>query len=412
MMATTTTPTLSGLLRVGDPDAQISFRCSAYRPIFDYRETRESANWMILFNSGESTESDNSLIIAKTCNAGEDEHEQYSPSFKPENYSGLVEHKHCLGSLVIQNECTYENQQVKCKEKGRSSDSTLCDDYFFNHEENQSPKFIGDSQPSFRGEPNYESFVVHISTYKNFVCQSAGDSLAFLRCRRSSSTCAISTIARISAPALAPISSILVSAVKASSKLDNNLSSTLSLSRRRAISLCIAVVMKEPDVSSNSLTSSISSITSWGMRIEICFDLLFIVFEAITKPLLFKCDSLYIKKNHTKGLTCDSLEFKLNHTFDLLLSTNDNALQCSNTKRAPIHNVTETYTMALQHSTQTRPEKKYLWRFLALNRSDMCAKPCRISVEAPTEHDARRVLAPFFILSLSARLSAQGVCNV
>ncbi|WP_338053225.1 host cell division inhibitor Icd-like protein [Rahnella inusitata] len=170
--------------------------------------------------------------------------------------------------------------------------------------------------------------------------------------------------------------------------------------------------MKEPDVSSNSLTSSISSITSWGMRIEICFDLLFIVFEAITKPLLFKCDSLYMEKNHIKGLTCDSLEFKLNHTFDLLLSTNDNALQCSNTKRAPIHNVTETYTMALQHSTQTRPEKKYLWRFLALNRSDMSAKPCRISVEALTEHDARRVLAPFHILSLSARLSAQGVCNV
>ncbi|QUT14568.1 host cell division inhibitor Icd-like protein [Rahnella inusitata] len=68
--------------------------------------------------------------------------------------------------------------------------------------------------------------------------------------------------------------------------------------------------------------------------------------------------------------------------------------------------------MALQHSTQTRPEKKYLWRFLALNRSDMSAKPCRISVEALTEHDARRVLAPFHILSLSARLSAQGVCNV
>lgn len=389
-----TDPILSGLLRLALSELQTvrnsfgviqtSSGRLAYRPSYYYRETRELANWMILFNSGESPESANPLVSAKTCNADEDEHAQYPGLVKPENYSGsfkhyhysgLTEHKHCLGSA---------------NEKGRTANPTLWSVY----------------------SSNYESFVVHISTYKNFVGQPFGDSLAFLRCRRSSSTCAISTIARISAPALAPISSILVSAVKASSKLDSNLSSTLSLSRRRAISLCIAVVMKEPDVSSNSFTSSISSITSWGMRIEICFDLLFIVFEAITKPLLIKCDSLYMEKNHIKGLTCDSLEFKLNHTFDLLLSTNDNALQCSNTKRAPIHNVTETYTMALQHSTQTRPEKKYLWRFLALNRSDMCAKPCRISVEAPTEHDARRVLAPFFILSLSARLSAQGVCNV
>lgn len=397
-------PTISGQLRLVLSELQTAHNSSGVsqsrpghltfgprnplRPL-DYNDSLETANWMILFNSGESPESPESPESFKP--------ENYSGSFEHYHYSGLTEHKHCIGSA---------------NEKGRTANPTLWDDFYFIHTENQSPKFIGDSQPSFRGEPNYESFVVHISTYKNFVGQPSGDSLAFLRCRRSSSTCAISTIARISAPALAPISSILVSAVKASSKLDNNLSSTLSLSRRRAISLCIAVVMKEPDVSSNSLTSSISSITSWGMRIEICFDLLFIVFEAITKPLLFKCDSLYIKKNHTKGLTCDSLEFKLNHTFDLLLSTNDNALQCSNTKRAPIHNVTETYTMALQHSTQTRPEKKYLWRFLALNRSDMCAKPYRISVEAPTEHDARRVLAPFFILSLSARLSAQGVCNV
>ncbi|WP_338495277.1 host cell division inhibitor Icd-like protein [Erwinia aphidicola] len=83
----------------------------------------------------------------------------------------------------------------------------------------------------------------------------------------------------------------------------------------------------------------------------------------------------------------------------------------TNTYWASIHNVTKACTMEYSHSTQTRPEKTYLWRFLALNRSDMGAKPCRISVEAPTEHDARRVLAPFFILSLSARLSAQGVCN-
>jgi hypothetical protein len=66
--------------------------------------------------------------------------------------------------------------------------------------------------------------------------------------------------------------------------------------------------------------------------------------------------------------------------------------------------------MAYQHSTQTRP--KFQYRFLALNRSDMSAKPCRVSVEAPTEHDARMLLAPYFILSLAARLPAYGDCDI
>lgn len=53
----------------------------------------------------------------------------------------------------------------------------------------------------------------------------------------------------------------------------------------------------------------------------------------------------------------------------------------------------------------------FTWRFLALNRNDKKAKPCRISVEAETEYEARRILAPMFILSLAARLPAQGVKN-
>ena len=84
--------------------------------------------------------------------------------------------------------------------------------------------------------------------------------------------------------------------------------------------------------------------------------------------------------------------------------------------------------MASQHSIQTHPKEKHLWRFLAIHRSDLSARPCRLSVEASTEHEARRVLAPYFILSLAARLPvrygditipsrhegvppAQGVCN-
>ncbi|WP_249743747.1 host cell division inhibitor Icd-like protein [Citrobacter portucalensis] len=48
--------------------------------------------------------------------------------------------------------------------------------------------------------------------------------------------------------------------------------------------------------------------------------------------------------------------------------------------------------------------KKFTWRFLAINRHDKKAKPCRLSVEAETECAARRILAPHFIFSLSARI--------
>lgn len=58
--------------------------------------------------------------------------------------------------------------------------------------------------------------------------------------------------------------------------------------------------------------------------------------------------------------------------------------------------------MAMPKCTQTHP--KFTWRFLALNRHDKKAKPCRLSVEAETEREARRILAPHFILSFAARL--------
>ncbi|WP_337261245.1 MULTISPECIES: host cell division inhibitor Icd-like protein [unclassified Serratia (in: enterobacteria)] len=47
---------------------------------------------------------------------------------------------------------------------------------------------------------------------------------------------------------------------------------------------------------------------------------------------------------------------------------------------------------------------KFIWRFLAISRIDRKAKPCRLSIVATTEREARQVLAPHFILSLSARL--------
>lgn len=52
---------------------------------------------------------------------------------------------------------------------------------------------------------------------------------------------------------------------------------------------------------------------------------------------------------------------------------------------------------------------KFTWRFLALSRTDRKAKPCRLSVVAHSEREARQALAPHFILSLAARLPLQGV---
>ncbi|MGO2145236.1 MAG: host cell division inhibitor Icd-like protein [Serratia bockelmannii] len=60
-------------------------------------------------------------------------------------------------------------------------------------------------------------------------------------------------------------------------------------------------------------------------------------------------------------------------------------------------------------TTPAQSQAKFTWRFLAISRTDLKARPCRLSVEAATERDARRILAPHFILSLAARLPIQGV---
>lgn len=62
-------------------------------------------------------------------------------------------------------------------------------------------------------------------------------------------------------------------------------------------------------------------------------------------------------------------------------------------------------------TTLTQSTSKFEFRFLALSRADMQAKPCRVSVQAASEKEARRVLAPHFILSLAARLPVQEVSH-
>ncbi|WP_338234873.1 host cell division inhibitor Icd-like protein [Providencia rettgeri] len=57
-------------------------------------------------------------------------------------------------------------------------------------------------------------------------------------------------------------------------------------------------------------------------------------------------------------------------------------------------------------ATPTQTQFKFL--FLSIKRSDTTAKPCRIAVTAPNEHDARLMLVRDYILSFAGRLPAIG----
>lgn len=106
---------------------------------------------------------------------------------------------------------------------------------------------------------------------------------------------------------------------------------------------------------------------------------------------------------------------------DLVCSGVDNVLHCMTSSKAkpgsartltgPLTtNVIASNEEAMKdHITHPQGRNNYTWRFLAINRHDKKAKPCRLSVEAATEREARRILAPHFILSLAARLPVREV---
>lgn len=77
-------------LRVSNPDAQ----------------TAPTLSGQLRLALSESQTLYNSFGVTQT------KHEQYSPSFKPENYSGSAEHKHYLGLRIIPHGCIYENKHV------------------------------------------------------------------------------------------------------------------------------------------------------------------------------------------------------------------------------------------------------------------------------------------------------------
>lgn len=245
------------------------------------------------------------------------------------------------------------------------------------------------------------------------ILQFSGSDL--MEVRRCSSSRATVMICWISSPALTPISSTRVSA----SREDSSKASSLPSVCLRAISLRAAVTKKPAVDSPLNFAASISSKTSCGIRIDICLDLSLLVFVAMWVPVNRVCDSVYTKINHIKHLLCDSVWYNLNHTLSTgskqIRHKNSEARGCDNTNGPLTTSVITSNEVAMSNRT-TPPAGRaslspnlFLWRFLALNRHDKKARPCRLSVEAATESEARRILAPHFILSLAARLPVREV---
>ncbi len=163
---------------------------------------------------------------------------------------------------------------------------------------------------------------------------------------------------------------------------------------------------------SHSTLSSIASISSLGNRIPLYEDLLFLFPVAITRLCCSHSVCIHhTRKNGTKKvLTClhttaySLLEIGVYTPFGI--KTDTTRPRSARTLAGPLTTAVNVDNEAAMkdHITHPQGRNNYTWRFLAINRHDKKAKPCRLSVEAATEREARRILAPHFILSLAARL--------
>ncbi|WP_442797337.1 host cell division inhibitor Icd-like protein [Pantoea vagans] len=173
---------------------------------------------------------------------------------------------------------------------------------------------------------------------------------------------------------------------------------------RRLISPSRAATTNCPMLSSTCLRLSTSAAIESGTLTSNLFDFALMDFVAIAELPVKWCPTMIIeKKIDARVDVSDTCKYSLSDTSEFPQVQKQRnpevfaALTGSLTK--PLSEVTN---MAEQQHTQTHP--KFTWRFLAIDRADMAAKPCLLSVVAETEKDARRVLAPHFILSLAARL--------
>nr|DAV31484.1 MAG TPA: hypothetical protein [Caudoviricetes sp.] len=184
---------------------------------------------------------------------------------------------------------------------------------------------------------------------------------------------------------------------------------------RRLISPFAAVIRNPAVLSPSSFSFSISSKSSRGSLTESCKERLFFLPVAITETSYLRWCSVYTSKLIIKYLKWCSLGYTV---VVFTLSTAKAQVRHKTAKPAGARNTNGLLTTSVITSNEVAMSNRttpltgrashspniFVWRFLALNRHDKKATPCRLSVEAATEREARRILAPHFILSLAARL--------
>lgn len=248
---------------------------------------------------------------------------------------------------------------------------------------------------------------------------SYSDSLVFLRCRRCSSSRATLMICWISSPALVPISSTRVSA----SREDSSKASSLPSVCLRAISPCIAETINPAEDSPSCFNDSMLDTTSCGtLTVKSC-DFVFLFAEDIGITPSFLCVSVYSKMKYKKALTCVSHKTKVKYMLSTGRTQQEHSWITETAKPrgaltpSGLLTTSDRFSIEVAMTNRTIPltgrashsPNIFVWRFLALNRHDKKATPCRLYVEAATEREARRILAPHFILSLAARLPVSEV---
>ncbi|WP_332308365.1 host cell division inhibitor Icd-like protein [Erwinia typographi] len=372
-------PLMHAHIKLGDMPSSVNRVRNTYS--VDYRESRESAKSLITDKRMFTPLLANSLILPQTCSSWHGKHEQYSGSPEQEQFSGSSEHKQCLGSAIIPFGCIKQNQTVGDgadlrHEKGSTANAALRDDGKNHNAEYQQVNRLSfsesDNSPSLRGE---------------------AQRLQVTHCHlQNSSRVAQTLYAEIIGEPHNPDDIGSVTYENFVGQPFGSMPFIRKASRPNSFNQLLVLVFSSWAKSSNCLRSS------EGMRIGSIGDL----------PLPFGCLSLDIDMHMPIGLWLIQIGIYTNMCESIKTTPR--------TARTVPGRLTTTVNLdneAAMKDITTHPQGRhsYTWRFLALNRHDKNARPCRLSVEAPTEREARRILAPHFILSLAARLPAQGVCN-
>lgn len=158
---------------------------------------------------------------------------------------------------------------------------------------------------------------------------------------------------------------------------------------------------------SRSTLASISSMSSCGNLIPFVVERLFLKPVAILFPLHWCRNTIQVKREIKSIDVYVHQDIRCMCTFVFIMVQIAKPGSVSPLTGPLTTNDRLRIEVAMLNHTQTRP--KYQYRFLALHRSDRSAAPCRLSVEAFTEKEARQVLSAHFILSLAARLPVSEV---